>query len=210
MRAPRLSLAALTIALVCLLPTLVFGCAAAGGEPRPAGGSRSLAGPAPEAPTPRRTSLTEVESARALPQKDARGRNIGGLPRYPGSVRVGYQRGTEDGLAVVRARYVAARDPGAVRGFYRDVFRSRTWRVANVEYAGDGWHFLAVSGDREVEVRISPHNLGAKTEVRLSEPFRDQNRVVRRRRRRVEVRNGNRPRGRSGSRRAPPCGRACS
>ena len=169
MQALRLALAALTLTLVSLLPTLVSGCAPAGGDPRPADEVRVHAEASPPELASRKVAAAEG-SARALPKRDARGEDIGSLPRYPGSVRVGYQEDGVGDLNVVRARYLTAQDSGTVRGFYRDVFRSRAWRVANVEYAGGGWHFLVVRGGREAEIRISPHKRGAKAEVRLSEP----------------------------------------
>ncbi|HEY9421462.1 MAG TPA: hypothetical protein VIW92_08610, partial [Thermoanaerobaculia bacterium] len=88
----------------------------------------------------------------------------------PGSVRTGYSREKVDGLALVRAAYLAKAGPDAVRGFYRGVFREAGWQMANVEYAGDVWHFLVLRGDLEAGVEVAPRDGGSEVEIELSGP----------------------------------------
>lgn len=106
----------------------------------------------------------------SFPVRDARGEPVPGIPRPPGSVRVGYSEGEADGLKLVRAEYLAEERPDAVRGFYRGVFGAGGWQVANVEYPGDGWHFLILRGGREAEVEVVPRGGGSEVRVELSRP----------------------------------------
>ena len=111
------------------------------------------------------------EPAVRVPAEDVAGREIPGLPRYPGSVRVEYERGQRGGLEMVRARYLAHDGLDAVRGFYRGVFRSQGWEVANAEFYDDEWTFLAIHGEREVDVEIEAHAGGVTgMEIEQSEP----------------------------------------
>ena len=105
-----------------------------------------------------------------LPSEDTPGRDVPDLPRYPDSVRVEYERKELDALILTRARYLSTEKVDIVRGFYRGVFRSEDWKVANVEFSDDEWTFLVVKGEREAEIEVRPHNAGSETDVRLSAP----------------------------------------
>jgi hypothetical protein len=131
-----------------------------------------------EVNSPGKTTLSEQTASRApepiarIPSEDVPGDEISGLPRYPGSVRVEYERGQRDSLKVVRARYLTRDGLDAVRGFYRGVFRAEEWKVANVEFSEGRWTFLVVHGGREAEVRIEPHNRDVtRVDVEWSEPL---------------------------------------
>lgn len=79
-----------------------------------------------EASRPKQPLLAEKV---AVPAQDVPGKDISGLPRYPGSVRVSYAREDLEGVVWIEARYVTSTEPDAVREFYRDVFRSEGWEV---------------------------------------------------------------------------------
>ncbi len=85
-------------------------------------------------------------------------------------MRTGYSREEADGLALVRAAYLARERPDAVRGFYRGVFGAEGWQVANVEYSGDVWHFLVLRGNMEAGVEVAPRDGGSEVEIELSGP----------------------------------------
>jgi len=106
----------------------------------------------------------------SIPARDARGEPVPGLPRHPGSVRVGYSEEKVDGLMLVRAAYLTRERPDAVRGFYRRVFRAGGWQVANVEYTGDVWHFLVLRGSREAGVEVLPRGGSSEVKIELSGP----------------------------------------
>lgn len=131
-----------------------------------------------EVNSPSRTALPEhtdprtLEPAVRIPSEDVPGRDISGLPRYPGSVRVEYESGKHDRLKVVRARYLTRDGLDAVRGFYRGVFRAEEWKVANVEFSQDRWTFLAIHDEREANVLIEPHGRDAtRVDIELTEPL---------------------------------------
>ena len=131
-------------------------------------------GAGPREATPREENAGEAPEGETLsasiPAEAARGEALPGLPRPPGSVRAGYSREEADGLALIRAAYLARDRPDAVRGFYRGVFREGGWQVANVEYSGDVWRFLVLRGEREAGVEVAPRDGGSRVEVELSGP----------------------------------------
>jgi hypothetical protein len=131
-----------------------------------------LAGTTSQAETTGESSGGKILSS-SIPARDARGEPVPGLPRHPGSVRVAYSEKEVDGLSLVRAAYLTTERPDVVRGFYRGVFRTGGWQVANVDYSGDGWHFLVVRGDREAWVEVLPHDGGSEVKIELSGPAGD-------------------------------------
>jgi hypothetical protein len=147
-----------------------------------AGCSSSLRGP---------ERITEPDSARAaeeeqvasrsseptvsIPPRDAAGSEISGLPRYPGSVRVEYERGRRGGLEMVHARYLTRDGLDAVRGYYRGVFRAEGWMVANAEFYEDEWTFLVLHGEREADIEIEAHEGGVTgMDIELIEPLPEE------------------------------------
>jgi hypothetical protein len=112
------------------------------------------------------------EPAVRVPTEDVAGKEIPGLSRYPGSVRVDHERGQRGGLEMVRARYLTHDGLDAVRGYYRGVFRAKGWEVVNAEFYEDEWTFLATHGDREAHVEIEAHAGGVTgMDIELSEPM---------------------------------------
>jgi hypothetical protein len=129
-----------------------------------------------EADAPReQVASRSSEPVVRVPSEDTPGRDLSGLPRYPGSVRVEYSRGQRGGLETIRARYLTRDGLDAVRGYYRGVFRAEGWEVANAEFYDDEWTFLVLHGDREAEIEIEAHE-GSITgmEIRLSEPVSEK------------------------------------
>lgn len=157
-------LASLSLSFGCLPP----GQAAQGGS-TPGLEGRQLAGASPqEGPSGEDPEGGTV--AASVPAEDARGEPVPRLPRPPGSVRVGYSEKESDGLALVRASYLTSEKTDAVQGFYRGVFAAEEWKVANVEYAGGGWHYLVLRGDLEAEVKVLTRDGGSEAEIELSGP----------------------------------------
>lgn len=125
-----------------------------------------------EADAPReQVASRSSEPVVRVPSEDAPGRDLSGLPRYPGSVRVEYSRGQRGGLETIRARYLTRDGLDAVRGYYRGVFRAEGWEVANAEFYDDEWTFLVLHSEREAEIEIEAHEGGITgMDIRLSEP----------------------------------------
>jgi hypothetical protein len=127
--------------------------------------------PSKTAPSEQTAPRTPEPVAR-IPSEDVPGAEITGLPRYPGSVRVEYERGERAGLKVVRTRYLTRDGLDAVRGFYRGVFRAEEWKVANVEFSEDRWTFLIVRGEGESNIRLEPHGQDVtRVDIEFSEPL---------------------------------------
>ena len=149
---------------------LVLAAAGAGCIPNPASSEGSTVAPPQEETSPPERTAKNVKVAAPLPSRDAPGKDIPDLPRYPDSVRVEYERSQLDALILTRMRYLSDEKLDTVRGFYRGVFQSEDWRVANAEFSDGEWTFLAVKGDREAAIEVRPHDAGVETDVRLSEP----------------------------------------
>jgi len=134
--------------------------------------SESLSATPPEgtATISERTAPSNTRPAMSLPAEDAPGKDVPDLPRYPGSVRVEYERKEQDRLIFTTVRYLSHAKLDVIRGFYRGVFRSEDWPVANAEFSEGEWAFLVVHGDREAQVRIEPHGRGVtRVDIVLSE-----------------------------------------
>lgn len=151
-----------SLALLLILAGYLVGCASNARQP----------GEVTEPDSPReQVASRSFERVVRVPSEDAPGRDLSGLPRYPGSVRVEYSRGQRAGLETIRARYLTRDELDAVRGYYRGVFRGEEWEVANAEFYDDEWTFLVLHGKREAEIEIEAHE-GDMTgmDIRLSEP----------------------------------------
>jgi hypothetical protein len=107
-----------------------------------------------------RPSPSNTKPAPSLPAEDVPGKDIRDLPRYPGSVRVEYNRKEQNRFVFTRLRYLSHAKLDNIRGFYRGVFRSKNWMVANAEFSEGEWAFLVVYGEREAQVKIEPHSRG--------------------------------------------------
>ena len=161
------------LAVVVASFSLSFGCippdppAQDGTAPRLEG--QRLAGATPQQETTGDDPGDRTLSV-SIPARDARGEPVPGLPRPPGSVRVGYSEAQADGLVTVRAAYLTGARADAVLGFYRGAFDEEGWQVANVEYSGDGWHFLVLRRGREAEVDVLARDGGFEVKIALSGP----------------------------------------
>ncbi len=119
-----------------------------------------------------RTTPSNTKPATSLPAEDVPGRDVPGLPRYPGSVRVEYERKEQDLLVFTRVRYLSHAKLDVIRGFYRGVFQTEGWKVANVEFSEGDWTFLVVHGEREADIEIEPYGRDVtKVDLVLSEPL---------------------------------------
>jgi hypothetical protein len=118
------------------------------------------------------TNRADTKPTPPLPAEDVPGKDIPDLPRYPGSVRVEYERKEQDRLVYTRVRYLSRAGLDVIRGFYRGVFRAEGWKVANVEFSESEWNFLVVHGEREATIEIEPHGRDVTSiDIVLSEPL---------------------------------------
>jgi hypothetical protein len=119
-----------------------------------------------------RTTSSNTKPATSLPAEDVAGKDIPDLPRYPGSVRVEYERKAQDLLVFTRVRHLSRAKLDVIRGFYRGVFRGQGWKVANAEFSEGEWTFLVVDGKREADIEIEPHSRDVtRVDIEVSEPL---------------------------------------
>ena len=127
-----------------------------------------------KAPQPVASTVPAGETVpQVLPEEDVPGRDLAGLPRYPGSTRVEYRHEKIENLTRTRAEYVTSADPDEIRTFYRDAFRSEGWVVADLNFSPETWYFFVVMDAREALVEI--HALGEPVlvEIELTGPVRN-------------------------------------
>lgn len=142
--------------------TLQQGESASAPEPTPTS--------APASP-PERTHPRERDRApAAMPENDVPGEDISGLPRYPGAVRIRHERENLGGLLATEAGYLTPAGLDDARGFYRDAFRANGWSVADVGFSDEAWTFFVVKGEREVFVKLEPHDTLVAVNLELTEP----------------------------------------
>jgi hypothetical protein len=101
----------------------------------------------------------------SMPATDANGVDLPRLPRYPGSVRVDYQRQVTGTLLVTEVEYLTAEPIEKVHRFYRSEFRARGWKVANVEFVNGEWKFLLLRDTIEATAELEPR--GGVVEIDL-------------------------------------------
>ncbi len=155
MKMPRLSLSLLLL-LGFATGWAVVGCQVAG------------AGRSDPSPTP--VCVCASTQSWSVPTSDVPGTDISSLPRYTGSTRVEHRGVVEGELIVTEVEYVTLDGLEAVHGFYRDVFRTKHWSVADLGFSQGEWTFFLISGAREAVVEIESRGPMVEVEIELSEP----------------------------------------
>ncbi len=158
------------LALVLLMTGVTLGWTLAGQSGWTLAGNGGLS----EQTRPSRLEGPPPPPEPSMPEKDVPGGNISGLPRYPGSVRIHYRREDLDNVVWTEVRYVTSADVDAVRGFYRDVFRTEGWSVGDVGFSGGTWNFFVIDGEREVYVELEPRDEIVEVDFVLTEPKPDK------------------------------------
>lgn len=105
-----------------------------------------------------------------IPDLDAPGNDVDGLPRFPGAVRVEHRQSVYSGLIETEVEYVSVGDVEAVHDHYRRVFDEQGWSVADLEVYQGEWTFFVVSGEREALVEIEARGPLVEIEIEISEP----------------------------------------
>ena len=117
------------------------------------------------------TLPAEEARPRTVAEEDVPGQDIAGLPRPPGSTRVGYRQERLEGFARTRLEYVTdAAGPDEVRAFYRESFASEGWVVADLGFSPEEWYFFVVKDDREALVEINTLHKPVVVEIELTDP----------------------------------------
>ena len=110
----------------------------------------------------------------STPSNDVPGKDISGLPRYPGSVRSQYTREDLDEVIWTEVEYVTAAAVDAVREYYRGVFRTEGWSVGDVGFSNGAWSFFVIQDEREVYVELQPRDEIVEVDFELTEPKPDK------------------------------------
>jgi hypothetical protein len=124
--------------------------------------------------SPSAISNTTTKPDASLPKVDVPGEDFSDLPRYPGSVRVKYERRvSKAGLILFDTEYVASARLADVREFYRGVFRTEGWTVAGLDVSEGEWDFLVIKGEKEAVIEIEIREGLVEIEIEVSEPLKD-------------------------------------
>ncbi|HEX2177092.1 MAG TPA: hypothetical protein VHG70_14395 [Nocardioidaceae bacterium] len=127
-----------------------------------------LTGPGP---TPGQAATETPQAVRDwMPRADAPGQDIPGLPRYPGSVRVDFDRQGVAGLVVTDVDYLAAAPMPSVQRFYRDSFAPRGWEVLDVSFERAEWAFLLRRGSTEATLEVARRGPLVEVDIEQSHP----------------------------------------
>lgn len=105
-----------------------------------------------------------------LPSGDVTGQDIPGLPRYPESMRIEYRQTFQDDLLLTEVQYVTTADFETVHEFYRQIFNTEGWLVADVNFYQREWTFLLVAGSREAILEVEAEGSLVEVEIEISEP----------------------------------------
>ncbi|MEX1156929.1 MAG: hypothetical protein WED12_07140 [Chloroflexota bacterium] len=139
---------------------IVGSAASAWGDPRPATSPSGIATPSPPTPT-----------APDVPRVDVAGEEVAGLPRYPGSVRSGYEVITDDRYRLIAAEYLAAATVDEVRAFYQGVIAEHGWERADIGFSNGEWTYVLVDGSTEALIEIEELGGLVEIDLQLSEPL---------------------------------------
>ena len=116
------------------------------------------------------TSPAEETQPRAVVKEDVPGKDLAGLPRPPGSTRVGYRQELLEGFARTRLEYVTDAGPDEIRTLYRKSFASEGWVVADLGFSPEEWYFFVVKDKREALVEINTLQKPVVVEIELTGP----------------------------------------
>jgi hypothetical protein len=105
-----------------------------------------------------------------LPQDDVPGVETPGLPRYPGSVRVDFDRWGTGGVVGTDADYLTTDPLSRVQRFYRASFVRHGWEVGDVSFVQGEWSFLLLRGDTEATVEIARRGVLVEVDIERSVP----------------------------------------
>lgn len=107
----------------------------------------------------------------SVPALDMPGKDVPGLPRFPGSTRVEYRQVSSGDLLETEVEYVMTGDLEPVHDFYRDVFDNEGWVVADLGIYQGEWTFFVINGEREALVEIEARGPLVEVEIEVTEPL---------------------------------------
>ena len=157
-RIPRASLAILVVA-VSVCGVVVGAIAASRGIGAPS--SSPVAVSTTPSPTP----------AASMALTDVVGEDLARLPRYPDSVRSGFEIVREDHFRLTATEYHADATVDDVRTFYQGVIVEHGWDRADINFERGEWTYVLVDGAIEALIEIEALGDGVEIDLQISEPI---------------------------------------
>ena len=155
---PRASLALLIAAvLVCGVVLGGVWSSLRGADPTP--------GPVAASSTPSFTPSPSVGVA------DVAGEDLERLPRYPGTVRSGYEMVREDRFRLIATEYHVKATVDEVRTFYQGVIAEHGWERADINFDHGEWSYVLVDGSIEALIEIEEFGGLVEIDLQISEPI---------------------------------------
>lgn len=151
--------AILAITLAIMLLSLI----AAGRALAPPGGSENI--------LPINMAIVTPSATPFLPATDAAGLDLLHLPRFPGAMRIHYDRSIDLELVTTSVEYMTSANLRAVHIFYRTAFQEHNWTVVDLDFSPNDRYFFVVSGTREATVELRSRDSHVAVVITLSEWF---------------------------------------
>lgn len=127
------------------------------------------------APPAQTAGITAVPTADyTIPELDVPGDTIPGLPPFPGMRRVEYRQVIIGDLLETEVEYVMEGSLEPVHDYYRQVFDSEGWRVADLHIFQGEWTFYVIQGEREALVELESRGPLIEVEIELTEPLPEE------------------------------------
>lgn len=123
-------------------------------------------------PSPSAASSTPSASpSSSVAVADVAGQDFDRLPRYPMSVRSGYDMVREDRFRLTAAEYQAEAAVEDVRTFYQGVIVEHGWERANINFDHGEWSYVLVDGSIEALVEIEEFGGLVEIDLQITEPI---------------------------------------
>lgn len=123
-------------------------------------------------PTPAATSSTpSATPSSSMAVDDVAGQDFDRLPRYPESVRSGYDIVREDRFRLTAAEYQADATVEDVRTFYQGVIVEHGWERADINFDNGEWSYVLVDGPLEALIEIEEFGGLVEIDLQISEPI---------------------------------------
>ena len=123
-------------------------------------------------PTPAATSSTpSATPSSSAAVADVAGQDFDRLPRYPESVRSGYDIVREDRFRLTAAEYQAQATVEDVRNFYQGVIAEHGWERADINFDHGEWSYVLVDGSIEALIEVEEFGGLVEIDLQISEPI---------------------------------------
>lgn len=109
-------------------------------------------------------------TAGALPAADIGGDDLSRLPRYPASVRTGYEVIRDGSVLLTSVEYLAAAPLDEVRAFYQRVIVEHGWERADIGLTNGEWTYVLIDGSTEALIELEEIGSLVEIDLQIIEP----------------------------------------